>query len=77
MVKVSLLISAQLENIEHILISKDYSFFLKLQCSNCREVSVNWHELVEEIKFKIKCRLCNRENSIDIVPGSNGTKYKI
>lgn len=84
--KIGLQIRATLENIDKIKTSHpNYSFFLQLRCSNCGEKSAKWHDLTESertnedsrnskgFNFFMKCKMCFRENSIDIVEGSNGT----
>lgn len=84
MVKIGLQIRATIENIYEIKTSHpDYSFFLKIKCSNCGEQSDKWHDLTESerinaesrnpngFNFYMKCKLCSRENSIDVVDGSN------
>lgn len=83
--KIGLQIRATLENVDEVKTSHpDYSFFLKLKCSNCGEQSEKWHDITESehvnedsrnpngFNFYMKCKLCSRENSIDIVEGSNG-----
>lgn len=87
MVKISLQISCALENIESIKIGTDFSFFLKLRCMNCGETDNIWHDVCEEehvkqdtrnakgYNFVIKCKLCSRENSMDIVEGSQGEVF--
>ncbi|XP_031640030.1 UPF0587 protein CG4646 [Contarinia nasturtii] len=84
MVKIGLQIRATLENVEEVeTCHPDYSFFLKLKCTNCGEQSEKWHDLTEServnedsrnpngFNFFMKCKLCSRENSIDIVEKSN------
>ncbi|BFG03426.1 uncharacterized protein DMAD_02685 [Drosophila madeirensis] len=84
MVRVGLQISATLENIDKIeTCHPDYSFFVKLTCSNCGEQSDKWHDITEServqqdtrnaagFNFFMKCKMCSRENSIDIVEKSN------
>lgn len=84
MVRVGLQISATLENVDKLETSHpDYSFFLKLKCSNCGEQSDKWHDITEServqqdsrnaagFNFFMKCKMCSRENSIDIVDKSN------
>ncbi|KAH8304554.1 UPF0587 protein GA18326 [Drosophila kikkawai] len=84
MVRVGLQISATLENIDKLETSHpDYPFFLKLTCSNCGEQSDKWHDITESERvgqdtrnaagsnFVMKCKMCARENSIDIVEKSN------
>ena len=86
MVKIGLQIRATLENVDEIKTNHpNYTFFLKMKCSNCGEQSEKWHDLTENEKqhedsrnpngfnFFMKCKLCSRENSIDILEGSNGT----
>ncbi|CAD7089504.1 unnamed protein product [Hermetia illucens] len=86
MVKVGLQISATLENIEEIkTCHPDYSFFLKLKCTNCGEESDKWHDITEServqqssrtpdgFNFYMKCKMCSRENTMDIIEGSNAT----
>lgn len=84
MVKIALQIKATLENIEELTTNHpDYTFLLKLKCLNCGEISDKWHDLTEsqtfptkigksETHFLAKCKLCGRENSIDIIEGTNG-----
>lgn len=85
MVKVGLQIKATLENIDELKTSHpNYTFFVKVKCTNCGEASEKWHDLTESdtvnedsrnpkgFNFYMKCKLCSRENSIDILPGSNG-----
>ncbi|XP_017770506.1 PREDICTED: UPF0587 protein GA18326 [Nicrophorus vespilloides] len=84
MVKISLRIKANLENISEVYTSHpEYTFLLKLKCLNCGEVSQKWQDVVEsetqptktgksETHYFAKCKLCSRENSLDIIEGSNG-----
>ncbi|KAH8405545.1 hypothetical protein KR215_002337 [Drosophila sulfurigaster] len=83
MVRVGLQISATLENIDKVEIDADYSFFFKLTCSNCGETSDKWHDVTEServqqdsrnpdgFNFYMKCKMCGRENSIDVVEKSS------
>ncbi|EDW90649.1 UPF0587 protein CG4646 [Drosophila yakuba] len=84
MVRVGLQVSATLENVDKLeTCHPDYSFFLKLKCSNCGEQSDKWHDITEServqqdsrnaagFNFFMKCKMCSRENSIDIVDRSN------
>lgn len=86
MVKIALQIKATLENVEELRTGHpSYAFFIKIKCSNCGEESDKWHDLTEDettnadtrnpdgSHFYMKCKLCSRENSIDILPGTNGT----
>lgn len=90
MVKIGLQIRATLENIEELKTCyPNYQFFLKIKCSNCGEMTDKWHGITEEdrvnedsrnpkgFNFYAKCKMCSRENSIDIVEGSNGKLTKI
>lgn len=81
--KLSLEIKATLENVEEIYTNHpDYAFLLKLKCTSCGESSNKWHDVSEcqtfpgktgrsENNYIAKCKLCSRENCLDIVPGSN------
>ncbi|KAF7282088.1 UPF0587 protein GA18326 [Rhynchophorus ferrugineus] len=76
-------IKAQLENVEELKTNHpDFSFSLKLKCSGCGEISDKWHDVTESERFPgktgrsennyiAKCKMCGRENSLDIIPGSN------
>jgi len=84
MVKISLQIKATLENIEELYTCHpDFSFCLKIKCLNCGEISEKWHDVTESDviesqskhqsnHFVAKCKLCGRENSLDIIKDSNG-----
>lgn len=84
MVKISLQMKATLENVEELYTShQTYSYSLKVKCLNCGEASDKWHDVSEsetfptktgksETNFYSKCKLCGRENSMDIIQGSNG-----
>ncbi|KAM3965922.1 UPF0587 protein GA18326 [Aphomia sociella] len=84
MVKIALQIKATLECIEKLYTNHPhYQWFLKLKCSSCGEVSEKFIDLTEadkvpqkhnrsETNLLIKCKLCSRENSMDVVEGSNG-----
>ncbi|XP_030373014.1 UPF0587 protein GA18326 [Scaptodrosophila lebanonensis] len=82
--RVGLQISATLENIEKLETSHpEYAFFVKIICTNCGEKSDKWHDITEServqqdtrnaagFNFYMKCKMCGRENSIDIVDKSN------
>lgn len=83
MVKISLEINANLDNIDEIKTEHpNYTFFIKIKCTNCGEISDKWHSICENEKtddsknpkgsnFFMKCKLCSRENTIDIIEGSN------
>lgn len=85
MVKIGLQICAVLENVETLKTSHpDYPFFVKIRCTNCGELDEKFHDITESEKtggtsrnqdgfnFYMKCKMCSRENSIDIVEKSNG-----
>lgn len=88
MVKINLQISCILENVEYVKAGPGFSYFLKLRCNNCGEMDDVWHDVCMEDKVKqdsrnakgynfvIKCKLCSRENSMDIVEGSQGKNWK-
>ena len=85
MVKIGLQIKATLENVDELkTCHPNYPFFVKVKCGNCGEISDKWHDITESEKvaedsrnpkgfnFFMKCKMCGRENNIDIVEGSNG-----
>ncbi|EFA01755.2 UPF0587 protein CG4646-like Protein [Tribolium castaneum] len=86
MVKIGLQIKANLDHVEELYTNHpNYTFLLKLKCLNCGETSDKWHGITEsetfptkmgktETHYLAKCKLCGRENSLDIIEGSNG-KY--
>ncbi|XP_050302298.1 CXXC motif containing zinc binding protein [Anthonomus grandis grandis] len=74
-------IKARLENVEELKPNPDHSFALKLKCSACGEISDKWHDVNESDKFPGrtgrsehhyvgKCKMCGRDNTLDIVQGS-------
>ncbi|GFO22286.1 upf0587 protein c1orf123 homolog [Plakobranchus ocellatus] len=80
--KTGLQISAQLENIEHVRpTGDDFRWYLKLTCSSCGEETPEfvYCSLGESspltggrgsASLVLKCKLCKRENSIDILRDS-------
>ncbi|XP_040216394.1 CXXC motif containing zinc binding protein [Rana temporaria] len=82
MVKFALQLKANLENITQLHpVGDDFRWFLKLKCGNCAEVSDKWQyiTLMDSTPLKggrgsasmvQKCKLCSRENSIDILSTS-------
>jgi len=82
MVKIGLQLKAFLENVTGLLAEgEDFRWYLKLKCANCGEVPENWQYINQEEKQPlkggrgeasavIKCKLCSRENSIDILSDS-------
>lgn len=87
MVKIGLQISCVLENIESFKAAPGFAYFLKLRCNNCGETDDIWHDVCEDEKVKqdsrnakgynfvIKCKLCSRENSLDVVEASQGRSH--
>lgn len=82
MVKIGLQLRAQLENITKLQTeSEDFRWYLKLKCSHCGDETPEfvYLSLLDSQPLKggrgsaslvIKCKLCSRENSIDIVKDS-------
>eukprot|EP01132_Coremiostelium_polycephalum_P005263 gene5263-6553_t len=86
MVKQSFSIKAELEEITNIIPQDSKIWFAKLKCSSCGEKSQNAVALdpnnhIEYIKstvnLLIKCKLCNRENSVIVEPLTNATDRTI
>ncbi|XP_013405038.1 UPF0587 protein v1g245604 [Lingula anatina] len=79
MVKIGLQIKADLEHVSNLLASgDDFRWYLKLKCANCGEEGKEYQylTLLENSPLKggrghaslvVKCKLCGRENSIDIL----------
>uniref|UniRef100_A0A8D0DVK7 CXXC motif containing zinc binding protein n=1 Tax=Salvator merianae TaxID=96440 RepID=A0A8D0DVK7_SALMN len=77
--KIGLQFKATLENITDVRpVGEDFRWYLKLKCGNCGEVSEKWQylRLMDSHPLKggrgsatmvQKCKLCSRENSIDIL----------
>jgi len=82
MVKIGLQISAQLENVTDLRAEgEDFRWYLKLKCSHCNEETTDfvYLSLQESQPLKggrgsaslvLKCKLCAREHSIDILSDS-------
>ena len=82
MVKIGLQFQAQLENVTGLKPEDDeFRWYLKLKCNSCGDVPKNWQYVnqTESSDLKggrgsanavIKCKLCSRENSIDIIKDS-------
>ncbi|XP_030756664.1 UPF0587 protein CG4646 [Sitophilus oryzae] len=82
---IPLKIKAQLESVEELkTCHPDFSFSLKLKCTGCGEISDKWHDVTESEKYPgktgrsennyiAKCKMCGRENSLDIISGSNAS----
>ena len=87
MVKIGLQLRAQLENVTNLKPEDDeFRWYLKLKCIGCGEVPDHWQYITStektpvkggrgEANAVIKCKLCSRENSIDILPETI-TPYK-
>jgi len=82
MVKIGLQIKANLENVTDIKADgEDFRWYMKLKCLSCGEIPEKWQyvSLEESVPVKggkgdanlvAKCKLCSRENSIDIIKDS-------
>ncbi|CAN8025097.1 hypothetical protein HPB47_025525 [Ixodes persulcatus] len=81
MVKIGLQFSANLENLSSFKAGEDFVWYLKLKCMSCGEEGVNWHSVEADSKsackggpgsanLVIRCKLCSRENSLDVIPSS-------
>ncbi|CAH1248344.1 CXXC motif containing zinc binding protein-like [Branchiostoma lanceolatum] len=82
MVKIALQLKAVLENITNLRPEgEDFRWYLKLKCLSCGEVSEKWQyvTLQESTPLKggrghanlvSKCKLCGRENNLDILQDS-------
>eukprot|EP00088_Acartia_fossae_P017681 TRINITY_DN2009_c0_g1_i3.p1 TRINITY_DN2009_c0_g1~~TRINITY_DN2009_c0_g1_i3.p1 ORF type:complete len:185 (-),score=32.01 TRINITY_DN2009_c0_g1_i3:202-726(-) len=82
MVKIGLQIKAFLENVSDLEAEgEDFRWYLKFKCANCGEIpdhfqyitSLDKHPLKGgrgEATCVMKCKLCSRENSVDIIDGS-------
>ncbi|XP_071506945.1 CXXC motif containing zinc binding protein-like isoform X2 [Diadema antillarum] len=79
MVRIGLQIKANLENVTNLgPDGDDFRWYMKLQCGQCGEVTDTWQyvSLLESSPLKggrgnaslvSKCKLCKKENSIDIL----------
>ncbi|XP_046883026.1 CXXC motif containing zinc binding protein isoform X2 [Hypomesus transpacificus] len=77
--KFGLQFKATLENVTNLRpVGEDFRWFLKLKCGSCGEISDKWQyiNLMDSVPLKggrgsasmvLKCKLCARENSIDIL----------
>jgi len=82
MVKIGLQISAQLENVTDLrAVGEDFRWYLKLKCTHCNEETSDfvYLSLLESQPLKggrgsaslvLKCKLCARDHSIDIISDS-------
>uniref|UniRef100_A0A8C3F6D5 CXXC motif containing zinc binding protein n=1 Tax=Chrysemys picta bellii TaxID=8478 RepID=A0A8C3F6D5_CHRPI len=77
--KIGLQLKATLENVTNLRpVGEDFRWYLKMKCGNCGEISEKWQylRLMDSAPLKggrgsatmvQKCKLCSRENSIDIL----------
>jgi len=82
MVKIGLQISAQLENVTDLKAEgDDFRWYLKLKCTHCNEETAEFVYLTQAESHPLKggrgsaslvlrCKLCSRDHSIDIIPDS-------
>ncbi|KAK8788644.1 hypothetical protein V5799_021577 [Amblyomma americanum] len=78
MVKIALQLRASLENLTGFTPSRDCVWRLKLKCMNCGEETSSWQTVEAanrtamrgsrgEANLVLKCKLCCRENSLDVL----------
>nr|XP_020013996.1 UPF0587 protein C1orf123 homolog isoform X3 [Castor canadensis] len=77
--KIALQLKATLENVTNLRpVGEDFRWYLKMKCGNCGETSEKWQyiRLMDSVALKggrgsasmvQKCKLCARENSIEIL----------
>uniref|UniRef100_A0A8B9WFX2 CXXC motif containing zinc binding protein n=1 Tax=Bos mutus grunniens TaxID=30521 RepID=A0A8B9WFX2_BOSMU len=77
--KIALQLKATLENVTNLRpVGEDFRWYLKMKCGNCGEISEKWQyiRLMDSVALKggrgsasmvQKCKLCSRENSIEIL----------
>ncbi|XP_016066317.1 PREDICTED: UPF0587 protein C1orf123 homolog isoform X1 [Miniopterus natalensis] len=77
--KIALQLKATLENVTNLRpVGEDFRWYLKMKCGNCGEISEKWQyiRLMDSVALKggrgsasmvQKCKLCARENSIEIL----------
>nr|CAG4650610.1 EOG090X0HQJ [Sida crystallina] len=82
MVKIGLKIKANLENVTNFHApGEDFRWYLKVKCGSCNEESDKWIYITrdESVEVKggrgtanlvLKCKLCSRENNMDIIVDS-------
>nr|CAG4651458.1 EOG090X0HQJ [Simocephalus serrulatus] len=82
MVKIGLKFKATLENLTNLRPDgEDFRWYLKVKCGSCNEVSDKWIYITQsesnDVKggrgtanLVVKCKLCSRENNMDIIPES-------
>jgi len=76
---ITLLIKADIENVASLIPEADINWSMKVKCSNCGEISGNAVYISStesqstgrgSSNLVMRCKLCRRENSVDIVKGS-------
>jgi len=82
MVKIGLQLKATLENVTNVCAEgEDFRWYLKLRCANCGDTPEHFQYAcaTDEAPLKggrghaslvVKCKLCSRENSLDLVEDS-------
>nr|CAG4648989.1 EOG090X0HQJ [Polyphemus pediculus] len=82
MVKVGLKIKARLENVTNLKPEgEDFRWYLKVKCGSCNEETDKWVYVTIEDSVEVKggrgtanlvlkCKLCSRENNMDIIADS-------
>ncbi|XP_059996033.1 LOW QUALITY PROTEIN: CXXC motif containing zinc binding protein [Lagenorhynchus albirostris] len=77
--KIALQLKATMENVTNLRpVGEDFRWYLKMKCGNCGEISEKWQyiRLMDNVALKggrgsasmvQKCKLCSRENSIEIL----------
>uniref|UniRef100_A0A8C5K383 CXXC motif containing zinc binding protein n=1 Tax=Jaculus jaculus TaxID=51337 RepID=A0A8C5K383_JACJA len=77
--KIGLQLKATLENVTNVRpVGEDFRWYLKMKCGNCGEISEKWQyiRVMDSVALKggrgsasmvQKCKLCARENSIEIL----------
>eukprot|EP01104_Vermistella_antarctica_P021497 TRINITY_DN974_c0_g1_i1.p1 TRINITY_DN974_c0_g1~~TRINITY_DN974_c0_g1_i1.p1 ORF type:complete len:155 (-),score=39.57 TRINITY_DN974_c0_g1_i1:162-626(-) len=77
--KFALELKASLDNVESLATVEDMQWFMKVKCSNCGEEHANVVYVTAgeststgrgEANLVIKCKMCRRENSVDILTPS-------
>lgn len=79
MVRIGLQVTANLDHVKTLkTCGNDFRWYLKLKCANCGQTSESWQYITLDESFPLKggrgtasmvekCKLCSRENSINIV----------
>nr|CAG4646690.1 EOG090X0HQJ [Macrothrix elegans] len=82
MVKIGLRIKANLENVTNLHPDdEDFRWYIKVKCGSCNEEAEKWVYIcqTETVEVKggrgsanlvVKCKLCSRENNMEIIPES-------